>query len=127
MPPDAVNDDITSVQLANDIFGINTTEAVDPVNVKNQVARCSKGQLNYIPACGTQEQTCFNEPLIVNGILEVPISQNVTGIDWSTVTNWLTAEAQAILNGKGIDIFSFEQIMVVIPDEASWGGAGEGL
>ena len=27
-----------------------------------------------------------------------------------------------ILNGTGIDIYSFEQIMVVIPDEASWGG-----
>lgn len=36
--------------------------------------------------------------------------------------NWVTAQAQVILNGTGIDIYSFEQIMVVIPDEASWGG-----
>lgn len=70
--PDAVNNDRTSVQLANDIFGINTTEAVDPVNVKNHMARCSKGQLNYIPASGAEQ--------IVNGILEVPISQNIVGV-----------------------------------------------
>ena len=95
----------------------------DAVNARSQMLRCSGGQLNLIPACGTEEQACYNEPLITNGVLEVPIDQNVTGIKSGTVKNWVTAEAQAILNGTGIDLYGFTQIMVVIPDEASWGGA----
>ena len=42
------------------------------------------------------------------------------------MVNLVTAEAQVILNGTGVDIYAMEQIMVVIPDEASWGGAGKG-
>ena len=126
IPPDVVNNDRTSVQLADDIFGINTTEPVDAVNARSQISACSKGQLNYIPACGTQEQACYSGTnLIVNGVLEVPISKSVTGISSGTVVNYATSEAQVILNGTGVDIYSFEQIMVVIPDEADWGGAGK--
>ena len=67
---------------------------------------------DYIPACGTEEQTC-SSPLITNGVLEVPINENVTGVTSGTVVNWVKAEAQVILNGTGIDIFAFDQIMVV--------------
>lgn len=87
VPPDASNNDRNSIELANDIFGINATGAgpQDPVNARSQVIRCSKGQLEYVPATG--------HPLIVNGILEVPISQNVAGVASGTVKNWVAAAA----------------------------------
>ena len=95
IPLDASNIDRTPSQLANDIFGINETETQDPVNAKSQVLRCSRGQLNYIPACGTPEQSCYSTPLVVNGVLRVPINYNVTGIASGTVKNWVEAEAQS--------------------------------
>ena len=110
IPLDSINDKRTSIQLANDLFGINTTEVQDEVNAKTQMLACSGGKLDYIPACS--EQTCSSSP-ITNGILEVPINENVTGIKSGTVVNWVKAEAQVILNGTGIDIFAFDQIMVV--------------
>ena len=121
VPFDAINVR-TSAQLANDIFGINTTEVEDPVNARSHVLRCSKKQLDYRPACGTVEQSCFNQPsLIVNGVLEVPLDldQNVTGVASGTVKNWVEAKAQVMLSAVGIDLFAFTQIMHVIPDAAS--------
>jgi len=122
IPLDASNGKHTSVQLANEIFGINTTEVQDAVNVKTQMLACSGGQLNYVAACGPEDSTCNNE-LVTNGILEVPINENITGVKSGTVKNWVMAEAQVLLNDTGTDLFSFEQIMLVIPDEASWGSA----
>ena len=55
---------------------------------------------------------CQHVPLdeyIKKLVLEVPIDQNVTGIQSGTVKNWVTAEAQAILNGTGIDLYGFTQ------------------
>jgi hypothetical protein len=101
MPLDASNTHRTSGQLANDIFGINDSgsEPQDPVNARSQVLRCSRGQLNYMPACGTAEQMCYpfvNQSVsFVNGILQVPINYNITGIAWGTVMNWVEAEAQS--------------------------------
>lgn len=83
---------------------------------------CSKGQLNYIPACGTQEQACFGSSPIVNGVLEVPIDKNITGVPSGDVVNWVKAAAQLILPAETV-WGDFTQIMVVIPDAASWGGA----
>ena len=37
IPLDAVNNDRTSVELANDIFGINNTDIQDAVNAKSQM------------------------------------------------------------------------------------------
>ena len=45
IPLDVINDERTSIQLANDIFGINTTEVRDEVNVKTQMLACSGGKL----------------------------------------------------------------------------------
>ncbi len=111
IPPD-VSNDRTAVQLANDIFGIGDNP--DPVNVRSQMLACSRGQLDYVPAAG--------DPLIVNGVMEVPITQNVEGVASGDAVNWVKAEAQSLL-GSAIDINSFTQIMVVLPDEVSWGGA----
>ncbi|KAL3778796.1 hypothetical protein ACHAW5_006762 [Stephanodiscus triporus] len=130
MPLDASNTHRTSVQLANDIFGINdsVSEPQDLVNARSQVLRCSRGQLNYVPACGTAEQMCYpfvNQSVsFVNGVLQVPINYNITGIAWGTVMNWVEAEAQKILQAQTppINISSFNQIMHVIPDAADWGG-----
>ena len=111
IPPD-VSNDRTAVQLANDIFGIGDNP--DPVNVRSQMLACSRGQLDYVPAAG--------DPRIVNGVMEVPITQNVAGVASGDAVNWVKAEAQSLL-GTAIDINSFTQIMVVLPDEVSWGGA----
>jgi hypothetical protein len=156
MPLDASNTR-TSGQLANDIFGINTSvsEPQDPVNGRSQVLRCSRGQLNYMPACGTDGQACYpfvNQSVsFVNGILQVPINYNIAGIDSGTVVNWVAAEAQSeifcvshqcstlmvvynrltfhdlpllacitadilLAQTPPIDLYSFNQIMHVIPD-----------
>jgi hypothetical protein len=99
IPRDASNTHRTSSQLANDVFGINVTETQDPVNARSQVLRCSGGKLNYVPACGTPEQSCYpiaNQSIsFVNGVLQVPINYNVTGIASGTVKNWVEAEAQS--------------------------------
>jgi hypothetical protein len=81
MLPDASNHK-TSSQLANDVFGINTNKAQDMSNVRTQMSACSRGQLKYIPACRTVEQACFGKTPIVNGVLEVPITQSVRGGKW---------------------------------------------
>ncbi len=98
-PLDASNTHRTPSQLANDIFGINTNEAQDPVNARSQVLRCSRGQLNYIPACGTSGQACYpflNQSVyFVNGVLRVPINYNIAGVASGTVKNWVEAEAQS--------------------------------
>lgn len=109
IPPDASNHK-TSSQLANDVFGINTNEAQDTSNVRTQMAACSRGQLTYIPACGTVEQACFGKTPIVNGVLEVPITQSVTGVASGDVVNYVTAQAQIILNGTGVAYGSFTQV-----------------
>ena len=89
-----VSNDKTSAQYANDVFGINVTEAADPVSGRSQMLRCSRGQLEYIPACGTEEQACFGEPLVVNGVMEVPIANNATGVASGTIVDWVATEAQ---------------------------------
>ena len=55
--------------------------------------------------------------------MEVPITDNVSGVASGTVVNWVTTAANALLDGSGISLNSFTQIMHVIPDEADWGGA----
>jgi hypothetical protein len=98
-PLDASNTDRTPTQLANDVFGINVDETQDPVNGRSQVLRCSRGKLRYIPACATAEQSCssnVNQSIwFKNGVLRVPIPNNVAGIASGTVKNWVEAEAQS--------------------------------
>ncbi|KAL3783672.1 hypothetical protein ACHAW5_007501 [Stephanodiscus triporus] len=129
VPLDASNSDRTPTQLANDVFGMAVNETQDPVNARSQVLSCSGGKLSYIPACGTSGQSCssnVNQSIwFKNGVLRVPIPYNVTGIASGTVKNWVEAEAQKILQAQTpqINLYSFTQIMNVIPDEADWGGA----
>ena len=120
IPPDATNNNRNAVQLQDDIFGIGGT---DPVNVRSQILACSRGQLDYVPACGNLGGPSCSHPLIVNGVMEVPITDNVSGVASGTVVNWVTTAANALLDGSGISLNSFTQIMHVIPDEADWGGA----
>ncbi len=91
VPLDASNTHRTPSQLAKDIFGINTNETQDPVNARSQVLRCSRGQLNYIPACGTSGQACYpfvNQSVyFVDGVLQVPINYNIAGVASGTVKN----------------------------------------
>mmetsp|Transcript_31451 Transcript_31451/g.57611 ORF Transcript_31451/g.57611 Transcript_31451/m.57611 type:complete len:1535 (+) Transcript_31451:73-4677(+) len=100
----------SSTQYSDDIFGTDG----DPVNVRSQASACSRGQLEYVPA---------ESDLFVNGVLEVPIDNNIAGEASGTVVNWVTAAAQELLIGSGVSLFDFTQIMHIIPDEASWGGA----
>lgn len=109
MPPDASNHK-TSTQMANDIFGINTNEPKDTVNVRTQMSQCSRGQLKYIPACGTTNQACYGKTPIVNGVLQVPIPQSVTGVGSGDVVNYVLAQTQLILNGTGVTYESFTQV-----------------
>jgi hypothetical protein len=99
IPRDASNTHRTSTQLANDVFGLNVSEIKDPVNARSQMLSCSRGKLSYIPACGTPEQSCssnVNQSIwFKNGVLQVPIPNNVTGIASGTVKNWVEAEAQS--------------------------------
>ena len=96
--------------MANDVFGINRNEAQDISNVRTQMSACSRGQLTYIPACGTSAQACFGKTPIVDGVLEVPITQTVTGVASGDVVNYVTAQAQIILNGTGVSYESFTQV-----------------
>ena len=126
IPPDCQNNERTSVQLANDIFGINTTESQDPVNARTQILACSRGQLEYIPACDSSQACSAVAPSVnlTNGVLEVPIAENAVGVSSGTVVNYVTTAAKAILSPAGIDLDNdFTQVMVIAPDEASWGGA----
>jgi hypothetical protein len=99
VPLDASNTDRTPTQLANDVFGINVNETQDLVNARSQMLSCSGGKLSYIPACATAEQSCssnVNQSIwFKNGVLRVPIPNNVTGIASGTVKNWVEAEAQS--------------------------------
>jgi hypothetical protein len=99
VPLDVSNTNCTPSQLANNIFGINVNETKDAVNVRSQALRCSRGKLNYIPACGMPEQLCSsnnNQSIYFkNGVLRVPINYNVTGIASGTVKNWVEAKAQS--------------------------------
>ncbi|KAL3801468.1 hypothetical protein ACHAW5_005041 [Stephanodiscus triporus] len=92
VPLDASNIDRTPTQLANDVFGIAVNETQDLVNARSQVLSCSGGKLSYIPACGTPEQSCssnVNQSIwFKNGVLQVPIPYNVTGIASAMVKNW---------------------------------------
>lgn len=120
IPPDATNGR-TATQFQEDIFGLGGT---DPVNVRSQMLACSRGQLDYVPACGSLGglPSC-SHPLIVNGVMEVPITSNVSGVASGTVVNSVTTAANALLAGTGLSTSSFTQVMHIIPDAADWGGA----
>lgn len=117
VPPDVQNNAVTPEQLANEVFGdvCNTGCQYDQHNVKSQMLACSRGKLNYVPASG--------HPEIVNGVLNVPISQNVAGVWRVIVENWVKVAANATLGTQNTSIEDFEQVMIVIPNEADWGGA----
>ena len=123
IPPDIKNHQ-SSAAMADDIFGINVTNpaAADTNNVVVQMNACSRGQLTYVPACAAG-QACFGQTPIVNGVLEVPITEPVANVDSGTVVNWVTAAANLLLQGTGVNVDSFTQQMVIAPDGVSWGGA----
>jgi len=120
IPPDYKNVARTSAEISDDIFGVGD----DPVNAQSQIKACSKNQLSVIPACSLETDACYGDNDIKNGVLEVPITQNCGGVSSGTVVNYNTDAAQAILNAKGLSLTNdFDQIMHILPDEVSWGGA----
>jgi len=56
---------------------------------------------------------------IVNGVLDLSISQAVAGQSSGTVQGWVTSK----LNGMGITSASATNIMYVLPGDVSFGGA----
>ena len=69
--PDATTP-ITMSGLSDDVFGTSG----DQVNLKSQYAACSYNQLNFVPAVATG---------VTDGVIEVTISQTVTGVNDATV------------------------------------------
>ena len=124
-PPDASNSK-TPAEMADELFGTYVGGS-DPVNARSQVLACSRNKLEYIPACDdTSAAGCaaaVADSTIVNGVIEVDITSNVSGVASGTVVNWATTAANALLGTHGLSTSSFTQVMHVIPDAASWGGA----
>ena len=124
-PPDASNSK-TPAEMADKLFGTYVGGS-DPVNARSQVLACSRNKLEYIPACDdTSAAGCsaaVADSTIVNGVIEVDITSNISGVASGTVVNWATTAANALLGTHGLSTSSFTQVMHVIPDAASWGGA----
>ena len=124
-PPDASNSK-TPAEMADELFGTYVGGS-DPVNARSQVLACSRNKLEYIPACDdTSAAGCaaaVADSTIVNGVIEVDITSNISGVASGTVVNWATTAANALLGTHGLSTSSFTQVMHVIPDAASWGGA----
>ena len=112
----------SSVEIANDVFGICDGCTPDPVNLKSQYLGCSGGKMNIVPACSRPSDSCYGNPEIVNGVLEVEIPINVQGQRTTTVTSYDHMMAYYALRDYGINIWDFH-LLHVIPDEANWGGA----
>ena len=121
VPPDAQNTDRTSAQMADELFG-DYVGGSDPVNARSQVIACSNGARNYIPACADDAAGCGSAP-IVNGVIEVPITDNVSGVASGTVVNWVTTATNTLLSPHNLSTGSFTQVMFILPDAVSWGGA----
>ena len=124
-PPDASNEQ-TPAQMADELFGAYVGGS-DPVNARSQVLACSRNKLEYIPACDdTSAAGCsaaVAASTIVNGVIEVDITSNISGVASGTVVNWATTAANALLSTHGLSTNSFTHVMHVIPDAAEWGGA----
>jgi len=127
-----VNNDRTSKQIANELFGTPTNANLcdpptdctdDVVSARSQALDCSRGQLDIVPACGPDDPDpygiCATDTtgLIVNGVLEVPISSDVSGQPSGTVVNWATASAYDVLSatrsqpwGDGIHLANFTHV-----------------
>ena len=110
----------TPVEVANDIFGICEGCTPDPINLKSQYMGCSGGKVNIVAACSQPTDSCFGNPEIRNGVLEVPIAINVHGRSSRAVASYDHMEAFYILQEYGINLWDF-YILHVIPDEANWG------
>ena len=127
-----VNDDRTSKQIANELFGTPANANLcdpptdctdDVVSARSQALDCSRGQLDIVPACGPDDPDldgiCATDTtgLIVNGVLEVPLTSDVRGQSSGTVVNWATASADAVLSatrsqpwGDGIHLANFTHV-----------------
>jgi len=108
---------------ADSLFGTNG----DLKTVASQFNACSKGKLQYVPACSDASSAeCAqldSNVLFANGVLEVKIDNNVIGMASGSAVNLVTTAANSILNPIGLSVTSFKQHMVILPDSVSWGGA----
>ena len=83
-----------SAEYASGIFGLDGTRNTG----RKQVRDCSRGELDIVPACATDEQACFGQSqFIVNGVIEVPIEHNITGIHNDQVANWAVSSFGALI------------------------------
>ena len=112
--PDAVNSYRTSSEIANDVFGICDGCAEDTANLRSQIYQVSKQQLDYVPA--------YNDKDIINGVLEINLNKDITGVSCFTVGNWNVKAARSILAPKGLRVNDFH-LFHVIPEAADFRGA----
>ena len=133
MGPDVQCDVDTPEEMANNVFGICGLDddcIEDPVNLRSQMLACSGGKMIYNPATCAQAcdspGTCFVQPceddrIIQNGVMIVPIDENLANADFRTIIDWSEARAKEILSDYTLNLNMFN-IMHVIPDEAEWFG-----
>jgi hypothetical protein len=96
----------TAAELSDDIFGTNG----DLMNLKTGYQACSGGKLNFVPGTG---------PNIVDGVMEISISQSVNGVSSGTVEGYVKTK----LSQLGYNLSSYTHTMVVVPAQVDFGGA----
>jgi len=114
----------TSVELANDVFGICDGNGCipDTANLSSQTAACSGGQWTYAAACSDPTDLCYGTSLITNGVITVNIPQNIGGVAVLTVGNYCGNAAFRDLSAEGINLNDFHQ-MYVFSTHANWGSS----
>jgi len=105
IPPD-VQCDHTAVTMADNVFGT----IQDPANLVSQYAACSGGQLNFEMATGTN---------IVDGVAEIPITQNVNNVNRITAHNYVVSAAPSVVGS----LSQWDYVMVVLPNQVDFEGS----
>ena len=98
----------SAAELADDIFGVGS----DKYNLRSGYLTCSGNKLDFIPGDGNG---------LVNGVLELYLDQNTSGIGMKTVENW----AWAKLRSSEIDfpLDDYDHYIHVLPRKSKcWGG-----
>jgi hypothetical protein len=79
------------------------------LNVKQLYKDCSHGKLNLVQA---------DHPKVQNGVLDVPINQNVNGANINqSFLNTITSTAQSLLGGTSLN--TFDHVIFCIPPGSS--------
>ena len=122
---DVQNDQRTSAQMADEVFGVND----DPYHLKNAIEKLSKGKVSYIPACSRSTDACFDNTNIINGVMECNIQHNIVGVNWQDVGTQNINYANGILSNHGLSTNNFNIFHVIsrsadFQGAAAWGQVG---